>query len=199
MLEGSQEQRQRSRAFPAQSADLRIGLSRLRAISRNRDAFSDMYRVSMSGQISSPSRVRAQVSAQDVDAALAEIAELLSATSVSGLAPSDFLHGLAQREAITPTNIGSGIAIPHFIDHRVRSADVVAITLSSPINWGAGMEPVDIVFGLSGTPTEPWRHVRSLAHLARLAAIPGFADRLRGAPDDHALGRIFAEEAARHG
>jgi mannitol/fructose-specific phosphotransferase system IIA component (Ntr-type) len=153
----------------------------------------------MSGQVASPSRVRARFSARDVDAALAEIAELLSATSASGLAPSEFLHGLTQREAITPTNIGSGIAMPHFIDHRLRSADVVAITLSSPIKWGPAIEPVDIVFGLSGTPTEPWRHIRSLAHLARLAAIPGFADRLRTATDDDALGRIFAEEAARHG
>lgn len=158
-----------------------------------------MYRVSMSGEVASPSRVRAQVRAPDIDAALMQIAELLSATSSSELAPLDFLQGLKQRETITPTNIGSGIAIPHFIDHRLRSAVVVAITLYSPIKWGSGTEPVDIVFGLSGTPTEPWRHVRSLAHLARLAAIPGVADRLRSAPDDDALERIFAEETARHG
>ena len=158
-----------------------------------------MYRVSMSGQIASPTRVRAQVRAPDVGAALAQVAELLAAEADDGVSSAEIARGLADREAVTPTNIGSGIAIPHFIDHRLRNAQTVAITLCSPITWGVGREPVDIVFGLSGTPSEPWRHVRSLAHLARLAAIPGFADRLRSALDDASLLRIIAEEAALHG
>jgi mannitol/fructose-specific phosphotransferase system IIA component (Ntr-type) len=153
----------------------------------------------MSSQAMSPSIVRAKVRAKDMDAALREIAGLLVSASGDGLPVQEFFNGLFNRETITPTNIGSGIAMPHFIDYRLRSASVVAITLQSPIKWGPIGEPVDIVFGLSGTPTEPWRHVRSLAHLARLASIPGFADRMRSAQDDDSLRRAFAEEAARHG
>lgn len=199
MLEGSREQRQRCRALRPSAVDLRIRLGGLRAISRNQDAFSDMYRVSMSGQVTSPSRVRAQVRAPDVGAALAQVAELLAAASGDELPAVEIARGLAEREAVTATNIGSGIAVPHFIDHRLRNARLVLITLSSPITWGSGSEPVDIVFGLSGTPAEPWRHVRSLARLARLAAIPGFAERLRSAVDDESLQRVIAEEAAVHG
>lgn len=199
MLEGSREQRQRSRALEANDADLRFRHSSPRAISRNHDASSDMYRVSMSGQVASPSRVRAQVRAHDAGTALAHVAELLATAAGEDLTAGEIARGLAEREAVAPTNIGSGIAIPHFIDPRVNSACMVSITLERPIHWGSGQEPVDILFGLSGMPSEPWRHVRSLAHLARLAAIPGFADRLRSAHDDDSLLRIFAEEAALHG
>lgn len=158
-----------------------------------------MYRVSMSGSPTTPAVVRARVRAEGAHAVLQQVAELLSLSPGQGLGVEEIALGLAQRETIASTNIGSGIAIPHFIDNRVGSAAIVALTLQSPIKWGSGPDLVDIVFGLSGTPAEPWRHVRSLAHLARLAGIPGFADRLRGAPDDEALHRAFAEEAARHG
>lgn len=137
--------------------------------------------------------------ARDVGAALEQVAELLAAASGNEPPAVEVVRGLIAREAITATNIGSGIAVPHFIDHRLRNAHLVLITLNSPIMWGSGSEPVDIVFGLSGTPAEPWRHVRSLAHLARLAAIPGFAERLRSAVDDESLQRVVAEEAAIHG
>lgn len=157
-----------------------------------------MYRVSMSDPASTPAIVRARVSASSMDTALRHVAELLAATFGGGLAADEIARGLLQREVVSPTNVGSGIAITHFIDPKIRSAGVVAITIESPIPWGSGAEPVDIVFGLSGTPSEPWRHVRSLAHLARLSGIPGFAQRLRSAADDASLERVFAEEAARH-
>lgn len=153
----------------------------------------------MASQGTDPAKVRARVGVDGVDGALSQVAELLATQSGGELTATEIASGLASREGVSPTNIGSGIAIPHFIDHRIRAAEVVIVTLSSPITWGRVSDPVDVVFGLSGTPTEPWRHVRSLAHLARLSAIPGFADRLRSAVDDESLRRIFAEEAARHG
>jgi mannitol/fructose-specific phosphotransferase system IIA component (Ntr-type) len=147
---------------------------------------------------SDPARARAQVAVDDVGGALSQVAELLAAQPGLEVTATEIATGLAIREAVSPTNIGSGIAIPHFIDPKIKSAEVVVVTLSSPITWGRRTDPVDVVFGLSGTPSEPWRHVRSLAHLARLSGIPGFADRLRSATDDESLRRVFAEEAARH-
>jgi mannitol/fructose-specific phosphotransferase system IIA component (Ntr-type) len=138
------------------------------------------------------------VTVDDVAGAISQVAELLAAQPGMDVTAAEIAIGLTNREAVSPTNIGSGIAIPHFIDYKIKSAEIVAMTLSSPITWGRGMDPVDVVFGLSGTPGEPWRHVRSLAHLARLSGIPGFADRLRSATDDESLRRVFAEEAARH-
>jgi PTS system nitrogen regulatory IIA component len=139
------------------------------------------------------------VAVDDLGGALHQVAELLAARPGTQVTAAEIATGLANREAVSSTNIGSGIAIPHFIDHKIGTAEIVVLTLSSPITWGGRSEPVDVVFGLSGTPSEPWRHVRSLAHLARLSAIPGFADRLRSAVDDESLRRTFAEEAARHG
>lgn len=158
-----------------------------------------MYRVPMNDVPSAPVMVRARVSAADVAAALGQIAELLGAVPGTTTSSEDIAKGLLARETVALTNIGSGIAMPHFIDYRMTSASIVLITLSSPITWGSGAEPVDIAFGLTGTPAEPWRHVRSLARLARICAIPGFAERLRGAADDETLRRVFAEEANRHG
>lgn len=157
-----------------------------------------MYRVPMSDVPPAPMMVRARVSAADVAAALRQISELLATVPGTTTTAEDIAKGLLARESVAPTNIGSGIAMPHFIDHRMTSASMVLITLSSPITWGSVAEPVDIAFGLTGTPSEPWRHVRSLARLARICAIPGFADRLRGAADDESLRRAFAAEAGRH-
>lgn len=168
-------------------------------ISRNHDAFSDMYRVLMNGPLAQPDLARARVPAQDVDSTLRQIAELLSSQTVDGVSVTDVHAGLRTRENVSSTNIGSGIAMPHFIDTNVRSTRVVVLTLERPINWGSDSDPVDIVFGLSGAPQEPWRHVRCLAHLARLSLLPGFAERLRDAQDDNALRRVFAEEYGRHG
>ena len=187
------------RSGPEQSRDLKIRSDRVGPISRNHDAFSDMYRVPMSGPASELDAVRARLHADEASAVLTQIAELLADGSSDGLAPDEICRGLAAREAVASTNIGSGIALPHFIDHNVRSPRLVAITLVSPIRWGSSPDGVDLVFGLSGTPAEPWRHVRSLARLARISSVPGFADLLRGAPDDGTLRRLFAEEAMRHG
>jgi mannitol/fructose-specific phosphotransferase system IIA component (Ntr-type) len=186
-------------APPCDLADLINGRRTFHTISRNHDGFSDMYRVDMTGPPSEPDLVRAHAHAVDEDGALRHVAHMLASASVQGMVERDIHVGLRAREAVASTNIGSGIAIPHFIDIKVTEARVVVITLESPIKWGPHEEPVDIVFGLSGTPQEPWRHVRSLAHLARLASLPGFAARLRDARDDAALRRVFAEEATRHG
>lgn len=179
--------------------DLTNGGRTFHTISRNHDGFSDMYRVDMTGPPSEPDLVRAHVHADDEDGALHCVAQMLASASIRGVLEHDVHLGLRAREAVASTNIGSGVAMPHFIDIKVTEARLVAITLKCPITWGSHPDPVDIVFGLSGTPQEPWRHVRSLAHLARLASLPGFADRLRHARDDAALRRVFAEEATRHG
>lgn len=158
-----------------------------------------MYRVPMNDVPTAPAMVRARVSTADVAAALRQLAELLAAVPGTTTSAADIAAGLLARETIAPTNIGSGIAMPHFIDYRMTSASIVLITLDCPITWGSNSEPVDIAFGLTGTPAEPWRHVRSLARLARICAIPGFSERLRGAADDESLRRVFAEESGRHG
>lgn len=158
-----------------------------------------MYRVPVSAHASALSAARARVHAVEVNSALQVVAELLAGPGSDELNASDVERGLRARESVSPTNVGSGIAMPHFIDTKVRLGRIVAVTLVSPISWGTGRDPVDIVFGLSGTPAEPWRHVRSLAHLARVSSGPGFADLLRTASDDGTLMRLFTEEATRHG
>jgi mannitol/fructose-specific phosphotransferase system IIA component (Ntr-type) len=158
-----------------------------------------MYRVAMSNPALAPELVRARVAEGSVDAVLKSVAALLAGSPGMSASEEEIMAGLTRRESLACTNIGQGVAIPHFIDHKISRPAVVALTLESPITWGADKEPVDIVFGLTGTPSEPWRHVRALAHLARICAIPGFADRLRSARDDGSLQRAFAEEASRHG
>ena len=142
---------------------------------------------------------RARLGADGIQAVLQAVADAIVPLPGPVVGAEVILKGLQQRENLAPTNIGLGVSIPHFIDPLITSPVLVVMTLSSPITWGTGMDPVDIVFGLTGTPAEPWRHVRSLAHIARLAGLPEFRDRLRSARDDASLARIFLEESSRHG
>ncbi|MGA1354903.1 MAG: hypothetical protein ACO32I_09045, partial [Candidatus Limnocylindrus sp.] len=67
---------------------------------------------------SDPARARAQVAVDDVGGALSQVAELLAAQPGLEVTATEIATGLAIREAVSPTNIGSGIAIPHFIDPK---------------------------------------------------------------------------------
>lgn len=51
---------------------------------------------------------------------------------------------MIQRENVSPTNLGKGVAIPHGSDDFVNESKIVIITLKEAIPWGKGN--VDTIF-----------------------------------------------------
>jgi mannitol/fructose-specific phosphotransferase system IIA component (Ntr-type) len=64
-----------------------------------------------------------------------------------GYVKHEFIKTALDREKITSTYIGKGVAIPHGEDRQVIKPAVSVITLSEPIDWWG--EKVDLVFYLA--------------------------------------------------
>lgn len=59
-----------------------------------------------------------------------------------------FIDNAVQREKITSTEIGKGIAIPHGADEYVNESKICVITLTEPVRWGSGEVDVVILLAL---------------------------------------------------
>lgn len=69
-------------------------------------------------------------------------------------AGEDFKTSIRQREALAPTTIGNGIAIPHPMALVAGNRSSVAVmTLKEPIDWGNGQK-ADLIFLLSISKSE---------------------------------------------
>ncbi len=105
------------------------------------------------------------------------------------------LAALRDREAIMPTAVGDGIALPH---PRVPSTEFVAAPvlviamLENAVAWGAldGAPVTAVVLLLSPSPKE---HLRLLAWISYVLRQPRFVAALRGAMDADELRALVAE------
>ena len=79
------------------------------------------------------------------------------------------LHTLIERERLGSTGIGRGVALPH---GRINGLDEVigaVVGLEKPLDYDAlDNEPVKLAFGLLVPAEANERHLKILAHLARL-------------------------------
>ena len=101
---------------------------------------------------------------------------------------------LNKRELINFTSTPEGVALPHAICDEIAPSDsgVVILTLLRPILWGS--HQVQIVVGLLGSTSEPWRQVRNLARIARVCSQDNMRQQLTACGDDVALLNLFDKE-----
>ncbi len=106
---------------------------------------------------------------------------------------------LAERERLSSTGFGGGVAIPHGkidgLDHVVG----VFARLANPIDFNSIDDmPVDLVFLLLSPPDAGVEHLKALARVSRRLRDRGFVAKLRGAGSDDALYALFASGESRH-
>lgn len=65
----------------------------------------------------------------------------------AGYVDSNFIDAALERENITSTAVGKGVAIPHGVQEYIKEPVIAVATLKEPIDWGD--ERVDIVFLLA--------------------------------------------------
>lgn len=139
-----------------------------------------------------------RVACLDVSAALAFIATRAQARVAPGLTEETLRTALAQREAIASTSTPEGVAFPHAIrvDVPTAAACVIIMTLAQPIQWGSNR--VEIVVALFGSPVEPWRHVRTLARVARVCSQASVRAQLMACTSEAELFELFSKECNSH-
>ncbi len=128
--------------------------------------------------------------AADKKQALQELAALASAST--GVNAHDVFNALLQRERLSSTSLGRGIAIPH-----VKLAGVTAMTCifarlehAIPFDSHDG-EPVDVLFFLLAPEDAGGDHLKALARISRLVRDPATLERLRSAKDVDSLKRVL--------
>ncbi|BBU58966.1 PTS lactose transporter subunit IIC [Mameliella alba] len=107
------------------------------------------------------------------------------------------LEALMEREALGPTGVGHGVALPHA---RIPGIDEVAgafILLEKPVDFDAvDRQPVDIVFAIFAPEEAGVEHLKALALVSRSLRDQGLCAKLRANPVPTTLYTILTETEA---
>ena len=160
-----------------------VVLSAGKGVSVEHMEFSDLLKpeaIKVSSSVSSKKRLF-----QDIGD-LAEAAYGIEAANVS--------DALRAREALGPTGVGRGVALPHA---RLENIDTVVgtfILLEKPIAFEAvDREPVDIAFALLAPQDAGVEHLKALALVSRTLREPSICAKLRANHDVSTLHTILSE------
>ena len=120
---------------------------------------------------------------------LAGVAELCYNTNYTHA-----VEALLEREALGPTGVGGGVALPHA---RLEELDRVVgafVLLENPIEFEAiDKQPVDIIFSLFAPKSAGVEHLKALALVSRTLREQSIVSKLRSNPDPTTLHTILTE------
>jgi PTS system nitrogen regulatory IIA component len=134
------------------------------------------------------------VTASTKRAALALTAEI--AARAYGVRPAKVLDALLEREALSSTGVGHGVAIPHAQAKGLQRISGVFLRLRPPIDFQAiDDEPVDLIFAILAPPDCGSDHLRALARVARSLRSPEIRRQMRQAGSADAILALMTREA----
>ena len=136
----------------------------------------------------------ARTNCADIPTALGEIAKHAHQTILPNFSQDALATALNNRELLHFTSTPEGVAFPHAICAGIAPDDsgIVILTLLRPILWGS--HQVEIVVGLIGSSSEPWRQVRNLARIARVCSQADIRQQLTACIDHAQLLDLFDKE-----
>ena len=138
-----------------------------------------------------------RLSAEDKKQALQALA--VKAEAVTGARAPDIYAALLQRERLSSTSLGRGVAIPHVKIAGVKTITCIFARLENPIPFEShDGEPVDLLFFLLAPEHAGGDHLKALARISRLVRDPATLDGLRGAKDAEGLRRVLTAPVTSH-
>ena len=139
-------------------------------------------------------RIAENLSAASKEEALAKLTDLLYESGA--LSDRDaFLEDVLNREAVSTTGIGNGIAIPHGKSANVKETTVAIGRLKDEVEWeSVDDKPVKLIVLLAVNEEDKTGvHVKLLSGMARKLAAEQTCKRLLDAKDADEIIRIFSE------
>jgi PTS system nitrogen regulatory IIA component len=134
---------------------------------------------------------------EDKKQALQALAE--RGEAATGASAADIYAALLQRERLSSTSLGRGIAIPHVKLPGVKAITCVFARLDRAIPFEShDGEPVDLLFFLLAPESAGGDHLKALARISRLVRDPATLDGLRSAKDIDGLRRVLTKPLASH-
>jgi len=109
------------------------------------------------------------LAARDKAGLLGAMVDHLIAKGVIEASRRELLTGkLMEREALSSTGIGGGVAIPHASGERVERMVIAAARLANPVDFDAiDGQPVRLVFMIIASERAPREHLQLLAAIVR--------------------------------
>ena len=141
-----------------------------------------------------PDRVIADLTEREKSAVLKEMAGQLADTE-SGLDPAQILKVLQDREKISTTAIGEGVAIPHGKLPNVQKVSALFARSLQGVDFASlDGEPTYLFFTLIAPQDAAADHLKALARISRLLKDPDLRRRLLAAATNQELYNIIAVE-----
>lgn len=141
-----------------------------------------------------PDRVIADLTEKEKSAVLKEMAGQL-AGSESGLDATQILKVLQDREKISTTAIGEGVAIPHGKLPNVQQVSALFARSLQGVDFASlDGEPTYLFFTLIAPQDAAADHLKALARISRLLKDPDLRRRLLAAATNQELYNIIAVE-----
>lgn len=142
------------------------------------------------GNLLKPEAVRVLTSASSKKRLMQELSDL--AAQAYDLKSDLVLDALLAREALGPTGVGHGIALPHARLDSLESVAGVFVVLDKPIDFDAvDRQPVDVVFGLFAPEDAGVEHLKALALVSRTLRDSSICTKLRANHDPATLYTIL--------
>jgi PTS system nitrogen regulatory IIA component len=143
-------------------------------------------------QIIGVDAVRAPLKATSKKRLLQDLADM--AESVYRLDPAAVYKALMDREALGPTGVGRGVAIPHARFPGVPQVVGLFGRLEKPVDFEAiDRQPVDLVFVLLAPESAGADHLKALARVSRTLRSDAVCAKLRSTFDPSALYAILTD------
>lgn len=144
------------------------------------------------GNLLKPEAVKVVTSASSKKRLLQEIAEVVQ--TAYGLNTNPVVEALMAREALGPTGVGRGVALPHARIMGISQVMGAFVLLDKPIDFDAvDRQPVDIAFALFAPEEAGVEHLKALALVSRTLRDAGICSKLRANPDKTTLYTILSE------
>lgn len=143
-----------------------------------------------------PRNIRCELSAGSKKHALELLSEAL-ADAVAGPTPGEVLEGLASRERLGSTGLGSAVAMPHARVAGIEASAAAFLKLSEPIAFDSpDGEPVDLLFGLLVPEHSSAVDLETLTEVARRLRDPQLQQKLRSSDDPAFLCTLLVDSLA---
>lgn len=121
-----------------------------------------------------------------------ELGEIVA--SVYGFTANDVATALQEREALGPTGVGKGIALPHARLTKIDRVVGVFVRLEKPLEFDAAdRQPADLIFGLLAPEDAGVEHLKALALVSRTMRNGDLCSKLRANNDPSTLHTLLTE------
>jgi PTS system nitrogen regulatory IIA component len=144
-----------------------------------------------------PDAVIGSLQAQDKPGVMAELCQSL-ALRVPGVSPERLAEVLLERERLSSTGIGDGVAIPHGKLSGLPGLVAAFGVSKGGIDFDAiDGKPTHLFFALLAPENSAGIHLKALARISRLFKNPAFRKAIIEAPSAEAIYNLIAVEDAK--